>query len=135
MKVDYDDPNEKRVDVLIVGAGISGLTSAYHLLRRDPSIYVCVLESSNSLGGQISSSNLGEMGAKWYTEDQHHIHSLCKSFGLQGKRRMILAPHMKSCRDIDRGIFAFLAKFELKRYINELDLKSELFRPGKSHKW
>lgn len=121
------------VDVVIVGAGISGLTSAYKLSQRDPSLRICVLESSYFLGGQVTSHGLGEIGAKWYTEDQQHMHILLKSLNLSGTKRVILAPKMKSCYAIDRGICAFLAKFELRRYINELEMKSEQFKPGKYH--
>lgn len=131
----YEQPSAKKVDVLIVGAGISGLTSAYKLIRTDPSIHIRVLESSNCLGGEIKTHNLGELGAKWYTEDQYHIHRLYKSLNLVANKRVILAPHLKPCFEIDRGMFGFLAKFELNRYINALEIKTELFKPTKRQKW
>ena len=34
-----------RTDLLIVGAGFTGLWTAYHLLQRDPSLKVVVLEA------------------------------------------------------------------------------------------
>lgn len=126
-----EEPPVEKVDVLIVGAGISGLTSALKILSADPTIYVRVLETSNSLGGDIKSHNLGELGAKWYTEDQYHMHRLYRSLNLVASRRVILAPHLPPCYEINRGMFASLAKFELNRYINELEMKTELFRPGR----
>ena len=33
------------VDVLVVGAGISGLTAAYSIISRDPGIHVVVVEA------------------------------------------------------------------------------------------
>jgi len=38
-------------DVVIIGAGISGIGTAYHLQRRCPSLSYCMLEARESLGG------------------------------------------------------------------------------------
>src|SRR5215217_4583446 len=41
----------EHVDVLIVGAGISGIGGAYHLTRQCPGTSFVVLESQESFGG------------------------------------------------------------------------------------
>ena len=38
---------------IIVGAGISGLTTAYALLQRQPDLELLVLESADRPGGKI----------------------------------------------------------------------------------
>src|ERR687894_939038 len=39
------------VDVLIVGAGISGIGAAYHLQQRQPGTTYAILESRGAIGG------------------------------------------------------------------------------------
>ena len=36
-------------DVVVVGAGVSGLTAAYHLTTRDPNLRVVVVEAKGEL--------------------------------------------------------------------------------------
>ena len=48
-----------KADVVILGAGLAGLTAAYHLRDRD----IVVLESRDRVGGRTLS---GRHGAYWY---------------------------------------------------------------------
>ena len=43
--------NEEHIDVLIVGAGISGIGAGYYLKNKCPSKSFKILESRNNLGG------------------------------------------------------------------------------------
>ncbi|MFO7769153.1 MAG: FAD-binding oxidoreductase [bacterium] len=47
----------ERADVVVIGAGISGCASAWHLLHRDPSLRVVLLESHQVGAGSTSRSN------------------------------------------------------------------------------
>ncbi len=40
-------------DYLIAGAGISGLYTAYKLNKKFPFARICILESSNYIGGRL----------------------------------------------------------------------------------
>jgi len=44
-------PTTTQVDVLIVGAGISGIGAAYHLTTRAPGTTFAVLEGRDAIGG------------------------------------------------------------------------------------
>jgi monoamine oxidase len=45
--------SEGPYDVIIVGAGISGLSAAYRVLTKRPSTKVLILESRDRIGGRI----------------------------------------------------------------------------------
>ena len=56
-------PGDREADVAIVGAGYTGLWTAYHLLRLDPSIRVVVLErkvAGSGASGRNGGWALGE---------------------------------------------------------------------------
>lgn len=56
-------------DIIIIGAGISGLYS-YHLLKKINSKYkLLILESSNRIGGKIYSEGKSILGAKFLHND------------------------------------------------------------------
>ena len=47
-------------DVVIVGAGPAGLTTAIKLKQLDPNINVCILEKGSEVGAHILSGNVFE---------------------------------------------------------------------------
>ena len=51
MTAERPDAQETHFDVLIVGAGISGIGAAYHLLEQMPGKSFAILESKDSFGG------------------------------------------------------------------------------------
>ena len=48
-------PGNQQVDVAIVGAGYTGLWTAYYLLQRDPKLRVAILEASAAISRSPSS--------------------------------------------------------------------------------
>ena len=42
-------------DCIIVGAGISGLYTAYELCKKYPSAKICILEATHYIGGRLHS--------------------------------------------------------------------------------
>jgi len=62
-------------DVVIVGAGPAGLTTAIKVKQLDPNLNVCVLEKGSEVGAHILSGNIFETKAldellpKWKEED------------------------------------------------------------------
>jgi monoamine oxidase len=75
------------VDVIIVGAGLSGLQAALDLHRASRSIIV--LEARDRVGGKTYSveredgKGVQEIGAAWLNDtSQSHVWEYCKQFGL-----------------------------------------------------
>jgi oxygen-dependent protoporphyrinogen oxidase len=54
----YSTHNEGGQDIAILGAGISGLASAYFLLRDHPNARITVYEASDRLGGWLQSQRV-----------------------------------------------------------------------------
>ena len=50
-------------DVVIVGAGPAGLSTAIKLKQLDPKIHVCILEKGSEVGAHILSGNVLETRA------------------------------------------------------------------------
>lgn len=121
---------QNKIDILIVGAGLSGLTSALKIIQKEPSLRIRILESTNRIGGQLKNSSLGEIGAKWITEDQCHIYRLLNTLEVPIHKRNIVSSQLKIYRQLDQDWFSSLAKYELKHYINELELKMDFFKPS-----
>lgn len=122
------DSSSTKSNIIIVGAGISGLTSALRIRQRSPDLEVTILEASNQAGGQLRATHLGEIGAKWLTEDQCHIYRLLKFLEVPTRKRSVLGPHLRAYWEIDDGFWGKLAKYELMRYIRELDLEMDYFK-------
>ena len=49
--------------VIVIGAGISGLTSAFSLLTSEDPVQVIVLESSERIGGLIKTTPFAGLGS------------------------------------------------------------------------
>jgi len=76
------------LDVVVVGAGISGLTTAYWLARAG--LRVAVLEASERIGGAITTKIDGdwifELGPNTVIESNHAVTELVDSCGLGGEK-------------------------------------------------
>lgn len=121
----------QRIDVIIVGAGISGLVTAYRLLEKEPSLQIRILEASDTIGGSLQQTPQGEIGAKWFEESQAHVYQLLQRMEIPLHQRSIVDTTLPRCWELDQTVSSNLAKYELQRYINELQIKAPFFRPGR----
>ena len=78
----------ERLDALVVGGGISGLTAAFHLARGGRR--VAVLEASERVGGSIETYADGawrfEMGPNTVVENDESVGRLIRDCGLEGEK-------------------------------------------------
>ena len=74
-----------RVDVAVVGAGLSGLTAA-HLASR-AGLEVAVLEARDRVGGRTFTTDVGgarlDLGGQWIGGTQHRVAALADALGLE----------------------------------------------------
>ncbi len=66
----------------IVGAGLSGLTTAHQLLQKGENDFI-VLEGRESIGGRIKTEKSIDLGATWFQSHHTHLSSLLESLSLQ----------------------------------------------------
>lgn len=80
-----------KLDVAVIGAGLSGLTAARRLLQANPDLRVRVLEASDRVGGRTlthvvnrpgGSTDTLDLGAHWVASSQPHIMRLVEEFGI-----------------------------------------------------
>ncbi|XP_023193750.1 probable flavin-containing monoamine oxidase A [Xiphophorus maculatus] len=78
-------------DVVIVGAGLSGLSAAHLLTKRDAKLKILILEGKDRVGGRTVSSEIPaadgadrwDFGGQWVGSTQTHIMELIKELGLE----------------------------------------------------
>jgi oxygen-dependent protoporphyrinogen oxidase len=88
--------NDDRLDVVVVGGGISGLTAAFRLRRGG--LRVAVLETAQRVGGAIETFTDGtwrfEMGPNTVLENDESVGRLIHDAGLDGEK-IVAAPSAK----------------------------------------
>lgn len=92
MKPTGSQKKPRQFDVVILGAGISGLSAAYEIKKRNPKLTIAILEARDRIGGRIFSINLNqnlvsEHGAEWIGKTHKNLLRFCKEFKLK------LEPH------------------------------------------
>ncbi|XP_041364497.1 probable flavin-containing monoamine oxidase A [Gigantopelta aegis] len=91
------------VDVVVVGGGLSGLASAYYLLKKDRGLRVLVLEAKDRIGGRTETNQLlaadgtkdfWDLGGEWVGRPQIHLQFLLRKFHMDTFNPV--APHTKA---------------------------------------
>ena len=98
---------QRRVEVVIVGAGLAGLTAARELTKAGHE--VCVLEARDRVGGrtlnhQVSKGVIAEAGGEFIGPTQHRIAALAKETGV------------KTFKTYNQGQDLLYARGQLSRY-------------------
>ena len=75
--------------VVVIGGGVTGLTTAYRLTKADPTIGVTVLEANERPGGKLRSVQVGDLllpsGADSFLARKPWAVQLCKELGIGGE--------------------------------------------------
>ncbi|MFD2588405.1 flavin monoamine oxidase family protein [Croceitalea marina] len=66
---------------IIIGAGLSGLTIAYFLLKNGESDFI-ILEGRDRVGGRINTKNGIDLGATWFQNNHFNLNELVGSLML-----------------------------------------------------
>ena len=56
--VDFEFEFKKHFDVIIVGAGLAGLTAGYNLKKKDKNLRILIVEAKNRVGGRTQTLKL-----------------------------------------------------------------------------
>lgn len=104
-------------DVVVIGAGLSGLSAAYYIHKTDESLRITVLEAKGRVGGRTYSTkmkaadnkyDLFDLGGEWVGKPQPHLHYLLNQFNLETFNPQYLPDSKKLTTDI-----TFLTKLDL----------------------
>lgn len=75
-----DEPTNERFDVAVIGAGISGLSTARQLVATGAT--VTVLEARDRVGGRLDSVDGLDLGASWFWPNEPRVHALTTELGI-----------------------------------------------------
>ena len=84
---------EQKLNFAVIGGGISGLSSVYHLFKEFPKCSVTLYERNKSLGGWLNTSETQisnrkiEMGARLIKNDAaaSNFYEICDFCGIMGQ--------------------------------------------------
>ncbi|XP_033630696.1 probable flavin-containing monoamine oxidase A isoform X1 [Asterias rubens] len=125
------------LDVIVVGAGIAGLTAAYRLQQQQPNCRVLVLDAKDRVGGRTFSTEMKgasgkdtwDLGGQWVGSTQYHLLWLLEELGLEkypqyttGRKQMLLGNN-KGIRTYKSSIPSLspMALLDMHRFITLTD--------------
>ncbi|XP_071131291.1 probable flavin-containing monoamine oxidase A isoform X1 [Mytilus edulis] len=144
------------VDVLIVGGGISGLTAAYTISKRDPSLTYVVLEAKDRVGGRTFSvplktgtgTDIFDLGGQWVGTSQIDVMDLLKELGIdtysqyiKGRKFMQVDGHKISSYTSSIPSLSFFSLIDLDMSIKKMDKMAKLvniqdpYKSPQAKKW
>lgn len=118
-------------DVVVVGAGLSGLVTVYTLLKRISTLEILVVEKEMICGGQITERGTNEDN-RWFSLDQKQLIGLCKELNVAYGQYPQMQKNFHSIWEFKKKPFACLIRWELQRFMDYFDLMTTLARTDRS---
>ena len=101
--VEKNPADDMQWDIIVIGAGLAGLSSAYRIKNRYPSARILILEANDRIGGRTLStevstektsssagvSDILDLGAHWICTTQHEIMEMAHEFGIKYFRQNV----------------------------------------------
>lgn len=130
--------SEEVWDVIVVGAGLSGLSAAHSIQKRNDKLKVLVLEGKDRVGGRTvtcdvpaaNGNDRWDFGGQWVARSQTHVMELIEELGLQtypqfhsGKKVSHLGGPQAKVKSYNSDIPALnpLVLMDLSRFFTKID--------------
>ncbi|XP_041363842.1 probable flavin-containing monoamine oxidase A [Gigantopelta aegis] len=128
-------------DVIVIGAGLSGLTAAYHLKKKDPNLHLLVLEAKDRVGGRTvtvplksaDGTDYWDLGGQWVGRSQPHIMWLLEELQLntylqytEGKKFMQLGDEKIRTYISNIPTFSLCGLLDLFNFANKINKMASL---------
>ncbi|XP_047112365.1 probable flavin-containing monoamine oxidase A [Schistocerca piceifrons] len=124
-------------DIAIIGAGLSGLTAAYRILKKDPSLRVIVLEAKDDVGGRTQTVLLKvagggkepfDVGGQWVDSGQDDIMLLLDELEItsfpqyrDGKKVFEFGAHLKTEDNCFIPACSWYCRFQLNSFVRKVE--------------
>ncbi|XP_049957718.1 amine oxidase [flavin-containing] A [Schistocerca serialis cubense] len=124
-------------DIAIIGAGLSGLTAAYRILKKDPSLRVIVLEAKDDFGGRTQTVLLKvagggkepfDVGGQWVDSGQDDIMLLLDELEItsfpqyrDGKKVFEFGAHLKTEDNCFIPACSWYCRFQLNSFVRKVE--------------
>ncbi|GAB1598590.1 probable flavin-containing monoamine oxidase A [Argonauta hians] len=127
-----------KTDVVIIGAGLSGLSAAYYLAKTDKSLHFTILEAKDRVGGRTYSTSMKtadgltdsfDIGGEWVGKPQPHLHYMLNQFQQETfnpqsvhTNEGIDLPSMSVLTKIDLSLFVLKLKYLRNKFQSDTEL-------------
>ena len=116
-------------DCVIIGAGLSGLNTAYQLLKKNRKMKIMLVEKNDMIGGRVKSINLHhehnyEAGSIRFYPSHKKMLSLLKEFKITKKDFYVIPQDMKINYALTQKRFQKIKETDLELYSLLLDEKN-----------
>ena len=71
--VTWNDPNNRKLRVLTIGGGVTGILMAYQIQKWTPNVEHVIYEKNDDIGGWLMSMNMFTIGENEVTLDNRHL--------------------------------------------------------------
>lgn len=112
-------------DVIIIGAGFSGLVAAYNIRKNSPDLKVLLLEEKT----RLDSEHFKFIVSSLENDDQLHLLKLCKELGVPLKEHFVLGNTVIKKWHSHFKLTSILAKYEFRQFLKYVETITKSLKP------